>query len=147
MKYRFHGVMSVILTLTAFACANYQLYVESLFLGVIYSVWIPIMLLITVQAFCTKCPHMADNTCRHALEWIIIKLIKVKEPSKYTLWETIRATIPLCIGVIFPQYWLFNNIPVLVVFWVIMIMVVLEIRQYVCKDCQNTYCQFCPKKV
>jgi len=147
MSYKIPGLSSIILLFIALGIADYQLFTVSLPLGIVYFICIPLSFLITLYNYCRKCPHVASKTCRHVLfGWIISKLFKPIQPSKYTVKEAFVSLIPLVFIVIFPQYWLVQSIGLFIAFWVLMLAAVVIVRIGVCIGCKNVNCLFCPNK-
>jgi len=147
MDYKITGLGSILLVFVALGIASSQLFQASVIFGFVYLVCIPIAFLNVSYHYCRKCPHVANDTCRHVvLGWAVKKLFKYNLSSKYTFKDLIFAAVPLGILVILPQYWLFVNMPLFVVFWVLMLIAVMIVRTGVCVTCQNTKCSFCPNK-
>lgn len=147
MNYKVPGLSSIILVFAALLIACCQLFLSSPVLALIYFICIPLAFLFTLYNYCTKCPHVQDGTCRHVVfGWVVVKLFKIRSPSKYTLKEIILALAPIAALLIFPQYWLFQNIGLFTVFWVLMLIAVVIVRTGVCISCRNSNCKFCPNK-
>jgi hypothetical protein len=147
MKDKIPGVSSIALVFIAFGIAAYQLLQYSILLGLLFIVFTPAVFLNVMYQYCRKCPHVKSKTCRHVIIGAITgKLFGSIESSAYTRREILLMLIPLCALVIFPQYWLFQNIPLLIAFWVLMVLAVLIVLTGVCRTCENNNCAMCPNK-
>lgn len=146
MDYRIPGLVSIFLAFIAIGIADFQLFQYSITIGVVYIVLMPIIFLNTLYQYCRKCIHVADGTCRHVIFGKLInKLFKVSKPSPYTFKEVSSVLISNTLFFIFPQYWLFKNLLLLITFWVFMLISIITIRYLVCPNCCNRNCYFCKR--
>ncbi len=151
MNYKIPGLSSIALMFIAIVLADIRLFTISITSGVIYTVLIPILFLFVLYCYCRKCPHSANGatkgTCRHViLGKITSSLFGNSKPAKYTIKEILSALIPLLILIAFPQYWLFRDITLFIVFWILMLAAGIIVRTGVCPGCKNVNCGFCPNE-
>jgi hypothetical protein len=147
MSYKVPGILSLALALIALVIADQQLLSASLILGLAYAFSVPLLFVVVLYGYCRKCPHATSHSCRHVILGLLVtKLFKTIEPAKYTKIETLIATLPLLFLFLFPQYWLFGNLVLFIIFWVLTVSSVLSIGLAVCPNCKNTFCFFCPNK-
>jgi hypothetical protein len=147
MSYKVPGILSLALAFIALIIADLQLFSVSLIVGLAYAVGIPLLIVVALFGYCRKCPHVADRSCRHVVPGLIVsKLFSTTEPARYTKIETLISSMPLVFLFLFPQYWLFRNLTLFILFWVFTVVSVLCIGLKVCPTCKNTFCFFCPKK-
>jgi len=144
MNYKIPGLLSSSIVFIAFIIAFYQLFISSVLIGILYTIFLPIVFLNLLYFFCRKCPHVPDNSSRHVIFGPIVKkLYKLEEPSPYKISELFLALFPFVLFILFPQYWLFQNKSLLAVFWMLMIISGLIILFGVCRKCRNTHCPGC----
>ncbi len=145
MNYKVPGLLSVGLIGIAIGIAGIQLFLSSAILGAAYVCCFPVVMLSMLYFYCRKCPHVALGTCRHVIPGPIVKaMFKPVEPSNYKLWEMALALIPFAVFIIFPQFWLLKNIPLVIIFWTLMLLGGILVRTSVCPKCQNVNCFFLP---
>lgn len=145
MKKRFHGVFSICLLTVALIIGGFSIYQANLVLCLVYFILIPLSFLIVIYSYCTKCPHVGDNSCRHVIFGKIAKLFKQKT-GKYTKFELIETLFPLMIIVMFPQYFLFKTPILMIIFWLLAVIAAVEVFLFVCRGCYNKNCINCPNK-
>lgn len=144
---RFFGVLSLLLIFIALGLAIYRLLSVSPVLGACYMVIVPIAFLLVLYAYCRKCPHAKEGTCRHVLfGWLVTCLFKTHEPSSYTLRELLLTLFSLIILILLPQYWLFGTLELFIAFWALMAAAIVMVLASVCRGCFNRNCAFCPNK-
>ncbi|MEL7656011.1 MAG: hypothetical protein AAGU75_08895 [Bacillota bacterium] len=144
MNYKIPGLLSIILFFSAMGIADYQLFTVSAMLGFALVIGFPLTLLNTLYFYCRKCPHVTQKNCRHVIfGFIVYKLFKPLEPSKYELKEIISAILPMAIVIMLSQYWLIQNRNLFIVFWVLMLISIITIRVSVCTVCGNSNCTMC----
>ena len=92
-----------------------------------------------LRLFCAKCP--SRNNCGHVLPGLVLKkMFKNVKPAPYSFLEI--ALLGICAGivVIVPQYWVFKNMPLFIIYWTMMIFAGIDIKFAVCTQCDNGYC-------
>ena len=119
---------------------------QSVLMTGIYLIFFLAFLVIVSIFYCSKC--VCRESCNHLIMgWISQKLSKKKYGS-YTTKELIFGVIlPLLPILIIPQFYLFQNVFYLVLYWVLFGIAALEIKFYVCKACRNTKCLMCQSKM
>lgn len=60
--------------------------------------------------------------------------------SGYGALDLAGVVIPLMLILIFPQFWLKSNLPLLAIFWGLLLIAGIEITGKVCKGCGNRHC-------
>jgi hypothetical protein len=144
MNYKVPGLSSIISMLIALAIALFQLFTFSILFGAFYAILIPIVFLNLIYWYCRKCPHTSDGTCRHVIFGRITKMLfGATNQDNYTFKEIIFALFPLVMLVAAPQYWLFQNKYLIIIFWGLMLLAGVIVRTGVCSGCRNTNCTFC----
>ena len=138
MGTRFHGLFSIGLVVMAVALAAVTALLTSSVLGLGYLALSALALLGIFYAFCAKCP--CRLSCGHVLPGMLASRFVSCEPGPYSKVETaiVMAALLLLLGL--PQAWLWRYPILLIAFWLSAIVAVIEIRSFVCRACDNTFC-------
>jgi hypothetical protein len=94
--------------------------------------------LIFVYSFCTKCP-IREN-CVHILHGKLTKIMPGRPQGPYTLWDRMGTFLYFGFLAIFPQYWLINNLQLMIVFWAIFLTGMAINGIALCHGCGNVSC-------
>jgi hypothetical protein len=144
MKGKFHGVFSLVLITVSMIVGIIALFEQSTALGGIYILIILISQPVILYAFCSKCPCREDS-CRHVFPGKLTKIFPGREENAYTGWDLFWTSLALAVLFLFPQYWLWKNKILLILFWIPSVVAVLEILNFVCRGCKNFHCPNCPQ--
>lgn len=134
-----HGVLSLILVFLAIAVGTISIAGSSKYYALIYIIISLISFLIVVFSFCAKCP-CRQKECGHVLPGKLTKILPERVKAPYNTRDYCGVLIPLLLIIAIPQFWLVNRLLLLVVFWVLMIIALLDIGLKVCKGCGNKDC-------
>lgn len=139
---KFHGISSLLLIVAACALGCFQIFNTSNTAGAVYiGVFLLAYSLIFVL-FCSKCP--ADiKTCPHVISGALKRVFPVKRNGDYTKFDYGITALSVLAMVLFPQYWLKNNIALFIAFWIMIVIAVFQIRTSVCTGCCNKECGLC----
>jgi len=140
---RFHGIVSLILICISIGIGGVAIFYSSLFQAVIYGVITLIAFGCIVYFYCKKCP-CRDDSCGHVLPGRLTALFPKRTSDKYSPLDFAATFIAMAIIVLFPQYWLWKHKLLFGVFWIFLIIGLLDILFFVCKECKNEYCPMCP---
>ncbi len=144
MKNRITGLLAILLPISVMIIADIILFSVSIWLGIVYAVLLPLSFINIFYFFCRKCPHAAEGMCIHIFPGIITsKLFGVSKPAPYSKKE-VTCLIPLGILALLPQYWLFQHLPLFIIFWIVMGISFAVIRLSLCKICRNINCPVNP---
>ena len=137
MNTRFHGVMSISLIGLATALAAVAMFRASVALGIGYLMMSGVAGGAVLYAFCAKCPCRAR--CGHVVPGKIAALFG-REPGPYTPIEYgVLALFGLVlIGV--PQVWLWRTPWLLIGYWALAGVGLVQILTFVCRSCSNLHC-------
>ena len=139
---KFHGIMSILLILTAFILGWFQIFIASFAFGLIYIGLFLLTNFFIYILYCSKCP--ADiKTCPHVFQGALKLIFPVKKEGDYTKFDYGLIILGFLAIVLFPQYWLKNNLILLIVFWIIIVFALFQIRAFVCIECCNKKCRLC----
>ncbi|SCL75167.1 hypothetical protein L21_1058 [Methanoculleus chikugoensis] len=97
-----------------------------------------------IAVFCTKCP-LRGKGCLHVLPGRLAALLPARQ-GKYTAVEIAIVVVALLLIAAVPQYWLFSQVPLLALFWVLAGTGAVLILRRVCLVCGNRCCPLRPKE-
>ena len=137
MNTKSHGTISLLLIGIAIIIAAYIAASFNLLLMGGYLLFSALSFGVIIFAYCAKCP--CKNHCSHFLPGSIAKNIN-RQPGPYSKMELLSLIIALCVLILLPNIWLWQNISALILYWAFVGIAIIEIRKYVCKPCGNTNC-------
>jgi hypothetical protein len=131
-------MISLGLAAVALALAAATLFRQSTGLGIGYLVVAGFSAFAILYAFCAKCS--SRTLCGHVLPGKAASLFKNRKPGPYSKTEMLLTGLALLALIGFPQFWLWRQTASLVVFWMLIVLALAEIRLYVCRACDNQHC-------
>ncbi len=139
MANRLHGVLSLFWIFFSLIIGLLSIIDESLAMGMLYIAIVAFSFLTVVYSFCSKCTCRLDS-CAHILPGKLTKLLPERKQTHYTFWDALGILIPLAVMLAFPQFWLWKNKILLIIFWLFFLIAIIEIKLSVCKACKNEGC-------
>jgi hypothetical protein len=137
-----HGIISIIQFSIAIVIAVYSIYTVSILYFVAYLALLVICMVVVLFSYCTKCASNKD--CSHIIIGKVIHLFPKRKQRDYSIYDYLGVSVPLLLIVGIPQYFLWNNLYLLLFFWIFFIGALIEIIKYVCPRCLNNRCLLCP---
>jgi len=144
MKNLPHGIISLIFAGIAIFMGIVAVFADNMLVAILYVIANLLGFLIIVYSFCTKCA--GRTKCGHIILGKITKFLPSREQSNYTFFDYAGVVVPFLFIVVFPQFYLIKHIWMLVLFWILMLIAVVEINKYVCTACVNSKCPMCKNK-
>ena len=141
MKSKFHGIFSFTLMSLSYLLAIVIVYNSSVNFALLYILVIFVSSFLIVYSFCTKCACRGKG-CAHLLPGKLAGLLPKREQGEYSKLDIVGTIVGIAAIISFPQYWLWQQKIVFVVFWVVQIIAVLEVKCFVCGQCENHICVF-----
>ncbi len=138
MKTQIHGVTSLGLILVANVMAIVTLFLSSWGWGVVYLGGGLAALGGILYAYCAKCP--CRTHCGHVIPGKIVVALTNRQTGPYTPVEFAILGLALLWLIGLPQLWLWQETGLLVTFWVLVAVALVQIRTVVCRACDNVYC-------
>jgi hypothetical protein len=138
MKTQIHGITSLSFVGIATLIAAVMMFQVSLFLGGAYLLVCIIAPPVILYAFCVKCPCQAH--CGHVFPGRAARVFKQRPAGPYTAGEVTMTGMMLLLLVGLPQFWLWQSPWLLVAFWGLYAVALVQIRAVVCRACTNSYC-------
>jgi len=142
MRNRFHGVFSLILFSVAIVIGFFAILNDSFTSGVVYVGLVAISVLIILYAYCVKC-EIREDSCRHVIPGKIASMMPRRASGRYTFLDYGGVALPLVVILGFPQIWLAGHRTLLFLFWVLVVLGLVEILIFVCCGCGNRKCPIC----
>ena len=138
VRTQFHGISSLGLVLAAITLAAVGIFQISWVVGVVYLVSCAVASLTILYVYCAKCP--CPMHCGHVFPGKIVLYFKSRTPGTYKNAELIVTGLALTLLIGFPQAWLWQHPGLLIAFWLMVAIAVIQIRTVVCRICDNIYC-------
>ena len=138
MSTKFHGLMSLGLVGAAVVIAAVTAFAESLLLGVVYLAVCAGAIAAVINAYCAKCPCKAN--CGHVIPGKLALMLTHRRPGPFTKGDLAIVGVGLLILLGVPNVWMRQNATLTVVFWVLVVVGVVQIRSFVCRACGNNLC-------
>jgi len=142
MKSYFHGVFSLLMICIAIAVALVSLFDQS---GTIIGGYVLILIfapVLIVYSYCSKCV-CRNYQCGHVFPGKLTKLLPERKEGPYSIVDIAVTAVSLSALIGYPQFWLWQNQSLFILFWVLTIFGLAEILLFVCKGCKNENCPVC----
>jgi len=139
MTGKFHGVFSLILILLSVVIALGYVFINSIGWGVVYLCIIVVANPIVLYSYCAKCLCREDG-CSHVIPGKLTRLLPARIQAPYSFWDYFATALSLAALIGFPQIWLWRSNGVLVLFWILVTLGLVEILFFVCRTCRNANC-------
>ncbi|MBN1426984.1 MAG: hypothetical protein JXB07_01285 [Anaerolineae bacterium] len=137
MTTRFHGITSLALAGAAIALGAVAMFQSAMWIGVGYLLVCAIAAPVVLYAYCAKCP--CKTHCAHVLPGKAAMLFK-RQPGPYSPAEMLAMIVALLLMVGLPQIVLWRSPGLLIAFWVLLGIAVIQVRSVVCRACGNINC-------
>jgi len=142
--YNQHGIISLILVVIAFILGIIFTTIHNLWLGLTLIAILIFFFLLVPKYVCSKCPMRGQ--CGHVVMGKISILLSSYCPDKFSLKDLLillATAIPL---VVVPQFFLISKPVFIIIFWMLLIISIVDILLFVCPNCSNIKCPLkkCP---
>ena len=108
--------------------------------GVIHLLLLLGSVLLVSYSYCAKCTS-CEKKCAHPQIRLLKKFVPHRKNSKYQIKDYLGLIPIIIIGVALPQYWLWQNKVLFIIFWVLNITVLIGILTRLCVQCENEHCK------
>ena len=136
---KFNGITSLLFFGMSVLIGLYILRTNSVNLAILYIVIMLATAIMIPYVYCTKCPCRKTN-CAHVLPGLITRFMPDRDSESYTVIDWAIVMILLGLLILLPQFWLYENILLFSIFWILSITAVLQIQFFICKTCDNKKC-------
>jgi len=132
MRSGFYGCMMI---------GAYGIFVESILWGLIYVAFVILGIQFGLAYFlCSHCPYPYwYSDCLFAPFWVFTKQYNFREAPMSTVDKTVFI-LAMAGFIIIPQYWLLNNYPLLILFWIFCLPTIASLPLFWCRRCKNFHC-------
>ncbi|MCG8643010.1 MAG: hypothetical protein MI862_25015 [Desulfobacterales bacterium] len=96
-------------------------------------------LILVAYSYCAKCPS-CQKTCGHPQIGVLRRLVPKRDQSRYQMNDYAGLAPFIFIGIILPQYWLWQNKVLFIIFWILNVAVLIGIITRLCGECKNKQC-------
>lgn len=142
MNSKFHGVTSLLLEGLAIVIGFMAIWQANTLAGAFYAVLILIAVPLILYVYCAKC-EIRFTDCRHVIPGQLTRLLPEREEVPYNFRDYMGMILAVIVLVAFPQPWLWDNIPLFILFWACAIIGLVQIIMKVCEGCGNQKCVMC----
>lgn len=134
MRLGFYGFMII---------GAYGIYLESILWGLIYSGFVIFGIKFGLSYFlCSHCPYPYKySDCLFAPFWVFTKQYKFRSAPMSILDKTVFI-LAMAGFIVIPQYWLFKNYTILILFWIFCLPTIASLPFFWCRRCQHFHCCF-----
>ena len=139
MNQRFHGVLSLVFISVAVIIALIYMQSHSNGLGLFYLLIILFSVPMVLFSYCAKCT-CKDKACSHVLPGMLTRLLSQRKQGPYTKGDYFWTGVSLTALLGFPQFWLWQSKLLFVVYWILLLIGLLEILLLVCRVCSDQNC-------
>jgi len=139
-----HGITSLGLVAISVLIAIAVIFWMSWPWGIGYLLITAAAIITILYAFCAKCP--CRHHCGHVLPGKAASRFS-RPPGPYNLMELSAVMVSLLLLLGLPQFWLWLVPGWFIVFWILNLTALTQIRSAVCKECDNIYCPVNRRKV
>jgi hypothetical protein len=121
----------------------YGIYSQSILWGIAYTLFVLLGSIFGLPYyFCSHCPYPYKySDCLFTPFWLIARQQEFR-PGQLTISDKICSAVIGAGLVLIPQYWLFKNHSVLILFWIFCALTLVSFPIYYCKRCRNFKCPF-----
>ena len=138
----FHGWLSLSMLASVVAIGFSAIVTHSPAFAAGYALVVVAGTVVVLVAFCAKCPCW-DAACRHIIFGPLASLLTRRTEGKHSLSDILFTTVALVAIVVYPQMWLVRSTGLSIAFWLLSVILLIEIRRNVCRRCDNRHCHFC----
>jgi hypothetical protein len=106
-----------------------------------YFIWIGMHMTVVYRLLCTHCPHYGatNGKTRCQYIWSIPPVFK-KRPHPQTIFEKIAINMLLLISILFPVFWLYRNLELLIIYFLSIVVLLTTMMRYECTRCIHADC-------
>jgi hypothetical protein len=142
---KFNGISSLLFFAVSILIGLYILWGNNINLAILYIILLIAAAVVIPYVYCTKCPCRKTN-CAHVLPGLITRFMPDRDSEDYTVFDWAVVLIFMGLLIVLPQFWLYENILLFSVFWILSIVAGVQILLFVCKTCDNKKCILCRQR-
>jgi len=138
MSAKTYGFIGLLMLIAAVLVGLYGILPYSVTAAGIYLAGSIVVFLIFVFAFCAKCPARDNYT--HVLQGMLTRCMPGRTTGPYSPGDLLGLVLFFGFVALFPQYWLIQNLVLMVLFWILFLGNLVITHFMCCKGCGNIYC-------
>jgi hypothetical protein len=138
MSTKTYGFVGLVMLITAVLVGLYGILPYSVTAAGIYLIGSIAVFLIFVNAYCAKCP--ARDNCTHVLQGMLTHCMPGRTTGAYSSGDLLGLLLFFGFVALFPQYWLIQNLLLMLLFWILFLGNLVITHFMCCKGCGNVYC-------
>jgi len=139
---KFHGVLSLLLILASVIIAIGYMLGKSINWGLVYLGIVVLANPMVLYSYCAKC-LCREDACSHVIPGWLTRLLPTRKAGPYSFMDYLGTALPLVALFGFPQIWLWQSKGLLILFWILVTIGLVEILLFVCRTCRNANCPNC----
>ena len=139
----FIGVWTLFQFLIVLIIGGYAIWQQNPLYGQIYAGGSVLAMLAMMSTYCTKCRCRLTN-CAHVFPGMVTRILPRRESAPYTKLDYAISFLPLALVVASAQFWLWSNLVLGVVYWVLLLSTGVALQKTVCPSCENCHCPMSP---
>ena len=124
-----------------FALGILGVFLESRVFGVVYLIFMALMGSVVLHCFCSHCPYPYKFKTCLGMPYQAVTLFRFKDCKLSTLEKTLFISV-LTVALLFPQYFLFQRMPLFAAYWIFCLPTCIVFPAYFCKRCRFVNCPF-----
>lgn len=136
---RIHGIVSLLLILLALGLALVHGWRQSPTWGLAYVGALLVAFPTICYAYCAKCP-CRQGGCSHVLPGVLTRILPARNQGPYEFHDYAGVVLPLLLLMGLPLIWLVRTLGLLIAFWCLVALALVEIRMFVCGHCTHINC-------
>ena len=136
---RFFGLSTLLLLLGSLLVGLVAIALKSALMAILYALMIAAGLPVIVYLFCGKCACRGE-ACLMVWPGRLSLRLPSRKAENYTRWDFAGILGTLFLLGAFPVYWLFQTLPLLIVFCVLLLGAHAAVMLSVCPACENCRC-------
>ncbi len=142
---KFNGITSLLAFGMSVFIGLYVLWINSVNLAILYIVIMLAAVILIPYVYCTKCP-CRETKCAHLLPGLLTRFMPDRDSESYNVFDWAIVMILVGLLMLLPQFWLYENMLLFSIFWILSITAVLQIQIFICKTCDNKKCILCGQR-
>jgi hypothetical protein len=142
----FSGAQKVLMRICLygfFSVGMLGVFLESMLFGVLYLICMGLMAWVVLRCFCSHCPYPYTSKTCLAMPYQIVTLWPFRDRKLSRIEKTLFIGM-LTVVVLFPQYFLWQRLPLFVVYWMFCLPTCVVFPAYFCRHCRFVNCPFNP---
>jgi len=118
----------------------YSIFQSNIMVGFVYILLFISSSFLMVYSYCAKCIS-CETKCAHPQFGYLRKYLPKRKIEQYKAYDYLGVLLFIIIAIALPQYWLWKNNMLFVLYWIISIILAVGIGTKLCPKCENKFCK------